>query len=61
MTIEIHELIIEAHITDDAPALRQQQTDGMVLNHERQLIEHITQQVLRQVLTQLREEPWGMR
>jgi len=62
MTIEIHELIIEAYISDDAVTdIRKQQAGEMALKNEQQLIERITQQVLRQVLTHLHEEPWGIR
>lgn len=61
--IEIHELIIEARVTDDSPA-------GQVsLPHqgirtsedEKQLVERITQQVMRKIMTELREELWGMK
>ncbi len=59
MTIEIHELVIEARVTDDSePAERHA---GVALLDEQQLIERITRQVLRQVLTQLQEESWGLR
>ncbi|MDC6111873.1 DUF5908 family protein [Serratia rubidaea] len=52
MTIEIHELVIEARVTDDGsePAERHA---GVAFLDEQQLIERITRQVLRQVPTQL--------
>ncbi|HDJ1440009.1 DUF5908 family protein [Serratia rubidaea] len=55
MTIEIHELVIEARVTDDdsEPAERHA---GVALLDEQQLIERITRQVLRQVQTQLCRE-----
>ncbi|MEN4128706.1 DUF5908 family protein [Serratia marcescens] len=59
MTIEIHELVIEARVTDDSEATERHA--GVALLDEQQLIERITRQVLRQVLTQLQEESWGVR
>ncbi|MCF7696884.1 hypothetical protein KPG66_12520 [Mycetohabitans sp. B2] len=53
MTLEIRELVIEARIVDAAPAVAMQNAETrLTLQQEERLIE----EVVRRVLTQLREE-----
>ncbi|MCF2134581.1 MULTISPECIES: DUF5908 family protein [Mycetohabitans] len=53
MTLEIRELVIEARIADAAPAVAVQNAETrLTLQQEERLIE----EVVRRVLTQLREE-----
>lgn len=60
--IEIHELIIEARVTDSSPSdYPAGQHYPLAAHYEKQLVDRITEQVMRQVLTQLREESGGMR
>lgn len=54
MTIEIRELIIEAHVSEPVRAIEQKTWGGLPLEEKERLIED----VLQRVLERLNEERW---